>query len=140
VTFGALGMLLVALGVALIDGVLRSQRVLDVTAWRLLFGTLALLPLNLLSPGRRQAVSRLARPGPLWRHAVPAAVLGGALAMWAWLAGFAAADLSRAAVLNQLSTVWIYLLAVLFLGEALTARGVLALSLAFGGALLVMTG
>lgn len=140
ILLGALGMLLVALGVAAVDGVLARESVLGVTAYRLLFGTLALIPLNLALPRHRRVLADLARPSPLWRHALPASVVGGALAMWAWLEGFARADIAPAAVLNQLSTIWIFLLAVAVLGEPATRRRVAALALAFGGALLVMLG
>jgi drug/metabolite transporter (DMT)-like permease len=137
---GALGMILVALGVAFVDDLLATETVLPVTTYRLLFGTLALLPLALARPALRQEVRRLTVPGPLWRHSLPGAVTGGALAMWAWLAGFAAVDVARAAVLNQLSTIWITVLAVALLGERLTGRRLASLVLGFGGALLVMTG
>jgi len=140
VSLGALGMVLVAFGVALIDGVLAREPVLAVTAYRLLFGTLVLVPLNLASAARRRVLVRLARPSPLWRHALPAAVVGGALAMWAWLAGFAMTDVARAAVLNQLSTIWTFVLAALLLADPVTPRRLVALVLAFGGALLVLLG
>lgn len=140
IVLGTLGMVLVAVSVALLDDVLAREPALSVTACRLAVASMALLPLNLTSAGAPATLRRLARPGPLWRHAVPAAVVGGALAMWAWLAGFGGGDVSRVAVLNQLSTIWIAVLAVVFLREPTTRRRLLALGLAFGGVLMVMTG
>jgi drug/metabolite transporter (DMT)-like permease len=131
---------LVAIGVALVDDVLAREPLLPATAYRLLFGMLALVPLNLASARHRQTMASLVRPSGRWRYALPASIVGGALAMWAWLAGFAMADIARAAVLNQLSTIWIFVLAVPFLGEELTVRRVVALAVSFGGALLVLTG
>jgi drug/metabolite transporter (DMT)-like permease len=47
-------------------------------------------------------------------------------------------DVSRAALLNQLSTIFIFVLATIFLREALTTRRVIAIILACIGALLVV--
>ena len=60
--------------------------------------------------------------------------------MWAWLNGFALTSVARAAILNQLSTIWIFVLAALFLGEPLTVRRTLAVGLAMVGVLLVIVG
>ena len=54
-----------------------------------------------------------------------------------WTAGFKHTTAGRAAIYNQLSTVFIIILAVLFLKERLTMRKVLGVVLAVGGAVVV---
>jgi drug/metabolite transporter (DMT)-like permease len=131
------GVFALTTSVIMIDGVVKSQPVVLTTTVRLVAGMSVLTPVVLLGP-HRQAALRLMRPSPLWRYALPAAVLGGALAMLAWIAGFSLTDVSRAAILNQLSTIYIFLLAWLVLKEPLTARRALAVASAFAGAAIVI--
>jgi drug/metabolite transporter (DMT)-like permease len=137
VVIGSAGMVFVGLGVMLIDELLNPDQVLAATTFRLLFGTAALVPLVLAGPDR-SSLRRLASPTPWWRTAVPASVLGGALAMLAWLNGFALTSVASAAILNQLSTIWIFVLAAAFLQEPMTRRRVLAVILAMAGVVLVV--
>jgi drug/metabolite transporter (DMT)-like permease len=137
VTIGVTGSVFVAAGVALIDGLLSPDQVLGMTAFRLLAATVALVPLVLLRPDRA-ILGRLFRPSPWWRSAVPGAICGAALAMWAWLYAFALTDVAIAAILNQLSTIWIFILAWLVLKEPVTWRRAVAVTLAFAGAALVV--
>jgi len=56
----------------------------------------------------------------------------------AWVGGMKFTEVSRASLLNQLSTIFIFILATLILKERLTLRRVGAIALGFGGAILVM--
>ena len=58
--------------------------------------------------------------------------------MMLWLGGYKWADASVAAVLNQMATVYMMLLAWLVLGERLAPRQVLGGLLAAGGALWIV--
>jgi drug/metabolite transporter (DMT)-like permease len=53
--------------------------------------------------------------------------------MLLWLAGYKFALASVAAVLNETASIFILLLATLWLGEPLTRRAVLGVTLTFGG-------
>lgn len=138
ILIGAADVLIVGYGVILIEPMLHRSPVLFTTALRLLFGTLALLPMLGLR-SLRQEVAQILVPSPWWRFAVPGAILGTALAMWAWLLGFAVSDnMAVIGVLNQLSTVFVFLLAAWLLSEPLTARRALAVALGFIGAAVVL--
>jgi drug/metabolite transporter (DMT)-like permease len=136
---GAGAEIVVGVGVILVDGILHTAPVLWTTTFRLLAGTVALVPILALRP-ERHILGRLFRPSPWWRLAVPASILGAALAMWAWLQAFALIGVSRAAILNQLSTIFIFVLAALVLKEPVTPRRLVAVVLAFAGAALVVLG
>jgi drug/metabolite transporter (DMT)-like permease len=66
----------------------------------------------------------------------PAAVLGTYLSILLWLGGMKYTQASVASALNQLSLVFIFLLAVIFLGEKPAPLKILAVALAAGGAVM----
>ena len=57
-----------------------------------------------------------------------------------WIAAFKLTDMASAAVLNQMSTVFIVILASLLLGEPLTARRITAAAVAVAGSIIVILG
>ena len=64
-------------------------------------------------------------------------IMGTFLSVIFWLAGFKYTLAGRAAIYNQLSTIFIILMAAIFLKEAMTRRKWLAVTCALSGALLV---
>ena len=64
-------------------------------------------------------------------------IFGTFLSVIFWLAGFKYTLAGRAAIYNQLATIFIILMAAVFLKEAMTRRKWLAVSSALSGALLV---
>ncbi len=72
-----------------------------------------------------------------WKTMIPMSFFGPFLATIFWTAGFKHLPAGRAAIYNQLSTVFIILLAVLLLKERMTGRRLIAVSLAVAGAILV---
>jgi drug/metabolite transporter (DMT)-like permease len=68
------------------------------------------------------------------------ALLGPFLATLFWIAGFKYETVGRAAIYNQLSTVFIILLAWLILKEHMSRRKVAGVVLAIAGALIVGLG
>jgi drug/metabolite transporter (DMT)-like permease len=76
------------------------------------------------------------KPSPEWKIALPASIVGNYLAMLAWLAGFKYTLVSVAAILNQLSTIFTFILAAMFLKEPVTLPRLIAIVLAVSGALL----
>ena len=60
--------------------------------------------------------------------------------MLVWLAGYKYTHASVAAVLNETATLFIVLLAVVFLHERVGPRQVTGIALALGGVLLVVAG
>jgi drug/metabolite transporter (DMT)-like permease len=136
VIWGVLAMATLALGVVIAKPALNHAPVLWATTVRQL-GCLAVMgPIALLSKRRREFL-RVFRPSPTWRVSVPAAVLGSYLALMCWIAGMKYTKVGIAAILNQSSTIYILILAAIFLKEPFTRRKVVASLVAVAGIILV---
>ena len=72
-----------------------------------------------------------------WKFMIPMSILGPFLATLFWVAGFKHLNAGRAAIFNQLSTVFIVILAYLILKEKFTARKIAGVLLAIVGSLVV---
>ena len=140
VIVGVLGIALMAVGVVMIKRVLdRPDIDMFWATWvRVLGGFIGVLPLVALHPKRRALVASL-RPSRAWGVAALAAFFGSYLAMTVWVGGMKYCDVSRAALLNQLSTIFIFVFATVFLKERLTLRRGFAIALAVAGAYLVVS-
>ncbi len=134
---GIAGIALMGVGVVMIKGVLSDVPHIWASSVRLLAGALGIVPMILLSPRRREIFGQL-RPSPAWKVAIPASFFGTYLALTAWLGGMKYTDVSVATLLNQLSTIFIFILATIFLKESITWRRVIAIVLAFVGAVIVV--
>lgn len=138
IIFGLLGLILLAFGIVIAKPVLNRSPVLWVAFIRQAASGITLLAAALASPRRRAYLSVL-RPGRSWKWMVPATVLGSYCSLICWIAGMKYTLASIAGILTQSSTVFILLLAVLFLGEKMTRRKALSALLALAGVLLVTT-
>ena len=128
-----------ACAVVLAKPVLERSGLVEVTATRLVFGVLGQL-VWVSGTGRWAEAGAAFRPGPVWRTLVPAAVIGTYISMMLWLGGYKWADASVAAVLNQMATVYILVMARVFLGESLRpAQAAGALLAASGAVWIVLT-
>lgn len=136
-TFGVLGIGLMGIGVVIVKNVLDEVSLIWATAVRVLAGAVALVPVILISPKRRKILAELS-PSRSWKLAALASFFGSFLAMVAWLGGLKYTEVSAAALLNQLSTIFIFILATVFLKEALTLRRIAAICIAFAGAVIVI--
>jgi drug/metabolite transporter (DMT)-like permease len=76
------------------------------------------------------------RPSAAWKTALPGSIVGNYLAMLAWFAGVKYTLVSVSAILNQLTTIFTFVLAAIFLKEAVTPPKLVAIALAASGALL----
>lgn len=134
--FGATALFVVA-----IIGIRRLLPLYDVQ-WialvRMSGGFIATAVICLARPEWRRQMVTVAKPQHAWRYVIPAGLFGMFMSMQLWVAGFKYAKASIVAVLNQMSTLFIVVLASIFLGEKLTRMKVVALVLAFAGALLVI--
>ena len=136
---GVVGIALMSLSIVMIKPLLDEVPALWSASFRLCAGTAGLIPILLFHP-QRTGILSVFRPSRSWIYAVPASVIGTALAMLLWIGGMKHTQVSRAALLNQLSTIFIFILAVFFLKEPLTRKRTLAIILAFCGAALVLWG
>jgi drug/metabolite transporter (DMT)-like permease len=132
-------MLATAVAVVMIKPMLGRLPLLWVLEIRLAAGVAALLLYLALHPRRRQIARSLVSGGVRW-EVVVSSLLGGYLAVMAWLGAFKLAQASVAAALNQTNTIFVLLLAALFLRERITPLRALAVASAVAGALLVIFG
>jgi drug/metabolite transporter (DMT)-like permease len=70
--------------------------------------------------------------------ALPASICGNYIALVLWVAGMKYTTASRAAILNQMSTIFIFILAAVFLKEKITVNKGVAIFMAISGALLTI--
>jgi drug/metabolite transporter (DMT)-like permease len=103
-------------------------------------GGLAVLMLLLRFHPDRKSVWAAFRPQPGLKWMLSGTIFGSYLSLMCWLAGFKYARAAIAAPLNQTSTMFVVLLAALFLGEPLTKVKLLAVALAFSGAAIILYG
>lgn len=134
---GVTSMFTMVVGIVIIKDILNHSPLLWATAVRLFFGTLGLLPIVFLNRIRRQKFIRNLGEAQTWKITVPAAISGSFLAMTCWVAGLKLTDVSIAGMLNQLSTIFIFILAIIWLREPVTWKRITAIVLAFSGAMLV---
>jgi drug/metabolite transporter (DMT)-like permease len=136
--WGILAGSLLATSIIMVKPLLEQTSVLWASFVRLLAGVGGLVVISLIHPQRRTILGVL-KPAASWRMALPASIVGNYLAMLAWLAGFKYTLVSVAAILNQLSTIFTFILAAVFLKEPVTLPRLIAIALAVCGALLAAT-
>ena len=137
VIWGILAMIALALGIVIAKPVLNHSPVLWATAVRQIGCLCVMVPGALLSPRRREFL-RVFKPSRSWRFSLPGALLGSYLALIFWIAGMKYTNVGIAAILNQSSTIYVLILASVFLKERLTRRKLVASAVAIAGIVLVM--
>lgn len=133
ILYGVLAMFTVALGIVMVKPVLGEVSVLWATTVRVAGGTAALVLFVPFLRNRRAVLSPLVDRRN-WKALVPAAFFGSYLALVLWTGGMKYAQASVAAILSQLNTIFIVVIAAVFLKERLTGWKVVAVALAFLGA------
>jgi len=126
VGLGALSQLLMAIGIVMAKPVLDTSEPWWATTVRLVGGW-GFLIVHGLMPAHRRSTIRAFTPGRQWLLTVPASVVGTYLALIFWILGMKYTYTTTASVLNQMSTIFMLVLATLFLKEALTWRKVVAI-------------
>ena len=135
ILYGILAMFFVAFGIVMVKPVLGSVSVFWATFVRIAGGAIALALLVPFLRNRRAILAPLLERRN-WKALVPAAFFGSYLSLILWMGGMKYAKASVAAVLNQLNTIFIVIIAAIFLKERLTGWKVLAVVLALVGAYL----
>jgi len=128
---GLLAVVLMAVSVVLAKRVLEAQPLLWVTGWRMV-GAIGGMAVIALVRGEGRAMFGVAGGVP-WGKLVLAAFIGQFLAMILWLAGYKFTQASVAAILNETASVFILVLAAIWLKEPLTRRAVFGVVLTLGG-------
>jgi drug/metabolite transporter (DMT)-like permease len=133
--FGMMAVSLLAGSIVMIKPLLAHTNILWASLVRLLAGVAGLLIITVIHP-QRQVILGVLRPSAAWKTALPGSIVGNYLAMLAWLAGVKYTLVSVSAILNQLTTIFTFVLAAIFLKEAVTPPKLVAIALAASGALL----
>ena len=133
--------IIMAVGILMVRDIYRETSIVWVTGFRFLVASLVMIlwaavryPKSL----RKHLLLGFYRPDT-WRTMVPMAILGPFLATLFWVGGFKYLTAGRAAIYNQLSTVFIIVLAYMFLKERFTIRKAIGTALALTGSILVAT-
>lgn len=137
ILFGVAAMATLGFGIVLAKPVLERSDVLWATAVRQFGSLAALVPVALILPGRRCRF-QVFRPHADWKFTLPGTFLGSFLALILWISGMKYTTAGNAGILNQTSTIYILILASVFLKESFTRRKALATVMALSGILLVI--
>ena len=137
IIIGCLSMIFLAAGIVMIKDLLERTDVFWATLVRVTAATVSLLVLILFHPKRKQYFREL-KFSKGWLIALPASFTGNYLALLCWVAGMKYTTASRAAILNQMSTIFIFILAAIFLKEKITVNKSIAILLALTGACLAI--
>ena len=133
IAYGIAAMFFTALGIVMVKPVLDEVSIFWATLVRMAGGTAALVLLIPVLKNRKAVVAPLFDRRN-WKALVPAAFFGSYLSLILWTGGMKYAKASVAAILSQLNTIFIVVIAAVFLRERLTGWKVLAVVLAFVGA------
>lgn len=136
--YGCLSMGLMAISITLIKPVLEQYSVLHCSSIRILGGLLFLVIQSLLTYRKKSLELTKKLFTESGKMFIPAALMGSYLAYIFWIAGFKYTQASKAALLNQTSTVFTILLAYIFLKEPLHRIKILSIILAACGTLLIL--
>ncbi|MDD8021014.1 MAG: DMT family transporter [Acidobacteriota bacterium] len=136
IIMGNAAMALVAVAVIIIKPALSDVPVLWATGIRLAGGTLPLMILPFI-PRCRNMFTPLLKLAS-WKNLAPASFLGTYLSLLFWIGGIKYAFASITAALSQLSTIFVFVLAALFLKEKVTRAKIIAVITAFVGAFLAI--
>ena len=131
--------IIMAVGILMVRDIYRETSIVWVTGYRFLVASLVMIlwaAIKYPKSLRKQLFIGFYRPDT-WRTMIPMAVLGPFLATLCWVGGFKYLTAGRAAIYNQLSTVFIIVLAYLFLKERFTIRKAIGTVLALLGSILV---
>lgn len=139
VLWGAAAMATLAFGIVIAKPVLERSPVLWATTMRQFASLAVMLPVA-LHPKRRARVALAFKPGRGWRYSLTGTIFGSYVALLCWIASMKYTAAGTAAILNQSSTIFILILATIFLREPFTRRKFFASLLAIAGILLVILG
>lgn len=129
-------MLTMALGIVMVKPLFHEVPLISLVTIRMIGGTVAAAALFLQSQNRRERL-REVLDTPYKIHLIGACFFSSYLSIILWIAGYKYLEATVAALLNQTSTVFTVLLAVIFLKEKITRGKVLATLSAIIGVILL---
>lgn len=139
IIIGAFSIIFLSIGIVMIKELLNHTEVFWATLVRVTAGMISLFILTCFHP-KRAVYLRELLPSKSWFTAFPASLSGNYFALLCWVGGMKYTSASRAAIFNQMSTIFIFILAAIFLKEKITGRKTAAIVLALAGACLTILG
>ena len=136
ILFGIMANILTAYSVLIIKPIMKNNSVVYVALYRFSIGLSFGIIINLVKSGTKTVIQKF-KQGLTNQYVVFGAILGTYLSVIFWLAGYKYTLAGRAAIYNQLSTVFIIILARVFLKEPMTSKKIIGVSLAIFGAMIV---
>ena len=130
-------MVFIAIGIVMIKELLARTDILWANFVRVLAGAISMFIMVLVHPKRKQYFKEM-QFSKAWLVALPASISANYLALLCWVAGMKYTTASQAAILNQMSTIFIFILAAIFLKERITMNKSIAIMLALSGAALTI--
>lgn len=134
---GVTSMAVMAAGVVIAKPILEAQDFLWVVTLRVLAGVAA-MTLVVTAQHRWSALAADYRAVRHWPQVIAGSLMGTYVSMLFWLAGYKYANASIAAVLNELSAIFIVLMAAYFLKDRLSRRQIVGCALAVAGVVAVV--
>ena len=135
ILLGIVAMFLMAVGIVMAKPIISTTNPWWACLVRLLGGMLLLL-IQVAFKRDRSDIVKCFKPGPIWKFTVPSAVVGTYFATFFWVVGMKFTFATVASVFNQLSTIFVLVLATFFLKEPLTGRKTVAIILGFTGGII----
>ena len=136
ILFGIMANILTAYSVLIIKPIMKNNSVIYVALYRFSIGFIFGILINILKSRIKQVIQKF-KQGLTNQYVILGAFLGTYLSVIFWLAGYKYTLAGRAAIYNQLSTVFIIILARVFLKEPMTSKKIIGVSLAIFGAMIV---
>lgn len=136
ILFGIMANILTAYSVLIIKPIMKNNSVIYIALYRFSIGFIFGILINILKSGIKQVIQKF-KQGLTNQYVILGAFLGTYLSVIFWLAGYKYTLAGRAAIYNQLSTVFIIILARVFLQEPMTSKKIIGVSLAIFGAMIV---
>ena len=136
ILFGIMANILTAYSVLIIKPIMKNNSVIYVALYRFSIGLFFGIIINLVKSGAKTVIEKF-KQGLTNQYVIFGAILGTYLSVIFWLAGYKYTLAGRAAIYNQLSTVFIIILARVFLKEPMTSKKIIGVSLAIFGAMIV---
>tara|TARA_Y100001935_G_scaffold200905_1_gene169254 strand:+ start:421 stop:1293 length:873 start_codon:yes stop_codon:yes gene_type:complete len=136
ILFGLMANILTAYSVLIIKPIMKNNPVVYVALYRFSVGLFFGIIINLVKSGSQTVIQKF-KQGLTNQYVIFGALLGTYLSVIFWLAGYKYTLAGRAAIYNQLSTVFIIILARIFLKEPMNSKKVIGVSLAIFGAMIV---
>lgn len=136
IALGILAMFFTAVGIVMVKPLLNHFSVLWASLLRLLGAIISLGIFIIFYPAPQRILRPLFSTSNL-KIVIPASFLGAYLGLIAWLGGMKYTQASIASALSQMNTIFIFILAAIFLKEKITTGKIVAIVSAFSGAFLV---